>query len=189
MKNLILLSFGLFIFSAQAQNDTILELFKSTQLSGKKKIELQANISSLEKEVIKDSETRYHLKKESFGVADSISLELNKEKKIIGIYFYYQYEPEFSNDTAYIHELRKYNKIISSNGKEQKANYKDGEIRITKWESKSVIFELIEITEYKKKKCYSIIIDKKMFTRPCVNLKKESKIAEVKKKLGLVCIE
>lgn len=171
-------------FCSNAQNDSILELFKSTQLSGKKKLELQANISTIEDIVIKDSETRYHLKKESYGVADSISLEVNSKRQINAIYFYYEYAPEFSNDTAYIHELRKYKSVISPNGKEQEVSYKNGAIRITKWESKNVIFELVEITEKGKKKAHSRIIDKKLFSRLNTDLKKENSLSDAKKKVS-----
>ncbi len=144
------------------QNDTILKLFKTTQL-GKTKVSLRQNIEELKEISVKDPNNFYHFKKDSYGVADSIWVEVNKSKQIIAIYFSYDYAPEYSNDTAYIHELHKYQKIISPNGKEFVYTSQTVSYKITKWEYKTVRFELIEVNKAGKKRTYSVIFDNELY--------------------------
>lgn len=150
------ISLGNILYS---QNDTMLKHFRVTSLlSGK--IELQANIATIKDIAVKHDAMRYHLKKESFTIADSIGIEVNNENKIVSITFRYDYAPEYSNDTAYIHELHKFQKIIGSKGKEFKASYNGKSVTVTKWEDKKTIFELVEeIINGKKQKVYSTLYD------------------------------
>lgn len=163
---------------------SVLELFKSTAISDKKKIELQANISSLNEVIVKDGKQSYHLKKGSYSVADSICIEVNADQKISGIYYFYDYAPEYSNDTAYIHEQRKYQSMMSSPGKEAQANFANGSVKVTKWQSENVIFQLIEVNNNGVKKTYSTVLDRKLYTKKIDLKKKASSIASLKK-IGL----
>lgn len=142
-----------------AQQDSLVKLFRKVQFH-KKDIQLTDNVQKFKDIVIKDDPTNYHLKKGSFGVADSICLEANPGGQIVAFRFFYNYEPEFSNDTAYIHELHKYQKIINSKGREY--TYSSGKVgyKVTKWEEKQTAFELIEVTRNGKKSTYSVIFDK-----------------------------
>jgi hypothetical protein len=158
--NKFLTILALTLFNAcLSQNDTLLKYFRVTNLS-KGKIALQANIETVKDIVEKDDAEHYHLKKESYDIADSIGLEVNKSNQIISITFRYDYSPEYSNDTAYIHELHKFQKIIGSKGKEFKTSYKGKSVIVNKWEDKKTIFELVEVTKNgKKQKVYSTLFD------------------------------
>ncbi len=172
-----------------SQTDTVVKLFRTTNLSGKNKITMAANIESLKDITIKDKGNFYHLKKDSYGVADSIWMEVNEGKQIIGLYFAYQYEPEFSNDTAYIHELHKYQKIMNSKGKEYVETANGKAIRITKWEEPNTRFELVELTQNGKKKVYSVIIDNALYFKKIkskADLKKNNTSIELLKWRGTV---
>lgn len=186
-KNLILI----FLISkiSVSQNDTVVKLFRTTTLSGKNKITLTDKIDRLKSIAVKDNQHFYHLKKGSYGVADSIWLEVNDAKQIIGLYFGYQYEPEFSNDTAYVHELHKYQKIMNSMGKEYSEAANGRTIRITKWEEHSTRFELVEITDNGKKKVYSVIFDNALYFRKVkskVDLKSNNTSIELLKWKGSI---
>ncbi|MBA2613373.1 MAG: hypothetical protein H0U95_15505 [Bacteroidetes bacterium] len=76
-KALILTYFLLQYLIGSSQNDTILKLFRTTFL-GKQKISLQSNISTLTGFAIKSNSGKYYLKKGSYGIADSIGIEVNK---------------------------------------------------------------------------------------------------------------
>lgn len=164
-----------------SQNDTMLKHFRVTHLS-KGKIALEANIETVKDIVVKDNAGHYHLKKESFANADSIGIEVNKSNQIVAITFQYDYAPEFSNDTAYIHELHKFQKIMGTKGKEFKANSKGRSVTVNKWEDKKTIFELVEVVvNGKKQKVYSTLFD--------IQLIETSEIkAERKKKDGSITI-
>lgn len=145
-----------FVFS---QNDTILKYFRVTNLA-QGKIVLQSNIETVKDIAIKHDPEHYSLKKDSYGVADSIGIEVNKSNLIVSITFRYDYTPEFSNDTAYIHELHKFQKIIGSKGKEFRATSKGKSVTVNKWEDDKTIFELVEvIVNGKKQKVYSTLFD------------------------------
>ena len=145
-----------------SQNDSILKNYRVINLS-KNKIALTGNIDSIKNIVVKDGKNNYHLKKEVFDVADSIGLEVNDQKQIISITFRYDYEPEFSNDTAYIHELHKFQKFIGSLGKEYKQTFKNKSVKVNKWEDKKTTFELVEVVKNgRKQKVYSTLYDIKL---------------------------
>lgn len=147
------------VSSGMSQNDTMLKYFRVTTLS-KGKIALQANIETVKDIAIKDDAEHYHLKKESFTNADSIGIEVNKSNQIRAITFRYDYAPEYSNDTAYIHELHKFQKIMGSKGKEFKQSFKNKSVTVTKWEDNKTIFELVEvIVNGKKQRVYSTLFD------------------------------
>lgn len=190
MKNILLIiSILLSSKISTSQTDTVVKLFRTTHLSGKNKIVMAANIESLKNITIKDNDNFYHLKKDSYSVADSIWLEVNDAKKIIGIYFGYQYEPEFSNDTAYIHELHKYQKVMNSPGKEYVETANGRTIRITKWEEPTTRFELVELTDNGKKKVYSVIFDNSLYFKKVkskIDLKKNNTCIELLKWKGSI---
>ncbi len=142
-----------------SQNDTMLKYFRVTNLA-KGKIALQADIETVKDIVVKDDAEHYHLKKDSYSNADSIGIEVNKDNKIVSITFRYDYSPEYSNDTAYIHELHKFQRIIASKGKEFKQSYKNKSVTVNKWEDGKTIFELVEVVRNgKKQKVYSTLFD------------------------------
>lgn len=158
MKYILLVGFFSCIVTFSAQNDTMLKYFRVTNIN-KNKIALAGNIDSLKSILIKDGNNNYHLKKGSFTNSDSIGIEVNNEGKIVSITFQYDYAPEFSNDTAYIHELRKYQKIIGK-GSEFKHSGKNKSVTVTKWEDQKTIFELVQvIINGKKQKVYSTLYD------------------------------
>lgn len=151
--------FFLCSFSGFAQTDTMLKYFRVTILA-QGKIALQANIETVKDVVIKHDAEHYYLRKDSYGVADSIGIEVSKANQIVAITFRYDYAPEFSNDTAYIHELHKFQKIIGSKGKEFKATSKGKSVTVNKWEDEKTIFELVEvIVNGKKQRVYSTLYD------------------------------
>ncbi len=164
MRKSLLIIIGLLPALTFAQNDTLVKLFRKVQFH-KKDIVLADNIQKFKDIVVKDNSSNYHLKKGSFGVADSISLEVNSADQIVAFRFFYNYEPEFSNDTAYIHELRKYQKIINAKGREYTYSSAQIAYKVTKWEEKQTAFELIEVTSNGKKKTYSVIFDKAPYNK------------------------
>ena len=163
-----------------AQTDTVVEMFRMVQFH-KKEIGLAAMVDKYKDIAIKSSERYYFLKKGSFGVADSIGLEVNPANQIIAFRFFYNYEPEFSNDTAYIHELHKYQKIMKSAGREYLYKSANVSIKVTKWESKNTMFELVETTKNGKKKVHSVIFDKAPYfkTIRCGEIKNEDNSLEM----------
>ena len=185
--NLILFTILLFnYFVSNSQNDTILKLFRTVSL-GKNKIYLQSDISKLSDITRQLNKDYYSLKKGSFGVADSMALEVNNNKQIIAIIAAYDYAPEFSNDTAYIHEQRKYQKIIST-GKEYQFISQQKSIRVRRWHDSKTIFELVEIRENNKTMSYSVIFDKELYYKKykgCFDLNKIDNSIELLKILGL----
>lgn len=143
--------------------DELLKLFNTVYLSNEHSIQLKKDISSLNGLTNKLSDNFYSIKKGSFGVADSMSVEVNKANEIIAITAAYNYEPEHSNDTAYIHEQRKYDELLCKNGKEYSYSGKDTTYKVTKWEAGNIIFELMEATIRRKKEIYSVIFDKELY--------------------------
>lgn len=143
--------------------DELLKLFHTVYLSNDHSIQLKKDISSLNGLTNKLSDNFYSIKKGSFGVADSMSVEVNKANEIIAITAAYNYEPQYSNDTAYIHEQRKYNGLLCKNGKEYSYSGKDTTYKVTKWEAGNIIFELMEATIKRKKETYSVIFDKELY--------------------------
>lgn len=157
-----------------AQNDTILRIFRSVFIQNDRKIALQSNVDKLADLTRKIDNTHYALKKGSFQVADSMAVEVNAEKQIISIIASYDYAPEYSSDTAYIHEQRKYNGMISK-GKEFHYSASNKQIRVTKWAFENTIFELIELIVNGKKMTYSVIFDLDL------NYKKYKNIIDLKR--------
>jgi hypothetical protein len=171
-----------------SQNDTILKLFRTTYVGKDRKVSLQANIETVKDVVVKDADNNYHLKKGSFGIADSIGLEVNNLKQIIGITFLYNYDTAIVHETQYVHELKKYQKLIESSGKEYKYSTNTKSITITKWEDKVTRFELIEIVDKGKRTTYSVIFDNELYYKKLkgsINLNKYDSSIELLKILGL----
>ncbi|MGZ4044597.1 MAG: hypothetical protein ACXVO9_15435, partial [Bacteroidia bacterium] len=106
----------------------------------------------------------YSLKKGTFSVADSMAVEVNDVGQIMTIMCFYNYEPEFSNDTAFIHEQRKYRKIISGNDCEYNYSDKHQTIKVAKWLSANTMFEIVEAVVNGKKKIYSVIFDAQLYS-------------------------
>ncbi len=110
-------------------------------------------------------------------------------QRIISILFVYEYAPDYSNDTAYIHELRKYQKLINSKGREYQYISKNKSIKVTKWEDKETIFELIETRINNKTQAYSVIFDKELYyqkVKACIDLNRNENSIELLKRLGLI---
>lgn len=187
MKKAFLLV-GIFFLtsSVTAQNDSLLHLFRVLHLADKK-INLQDNINKYADIVVKTDPTHYHLKKGSYGIADSIDIEVNAANQITAFRFFYNYEPEFSNDTAYIHELHKYQKIINSPGREYVFTSKQISIKATKWEERQTIYELLEVMINGKKRTCSVIFDKPSYfnTIKCAEIKNKDNSLELLRKIGV----
>lgn len=143
--------------------DELLKMFHTVYLSDKHTIQLKKDISTLTGIVNKLPNNYYSLKKGSFGVADSMAVEVNKDNQIIGITAAYNYEPEFSNDTIYIHEQRKYNGMLCKNGKEYFYTGKDTSFKVCKWDAGNIAFELMETIIKGKRQTYSVIFDKELY--------------------------
>lgn len=170
-----------------SQNDTILKLFRSVGIANDRKLIMEANISTIGDITRNLGNSYYSVKKGAYRVADSMALEVNKEKKIIGIIACYDYAPEYSNDTAYIHEQRKYRKIISQ-GVEFQYSSPNKTIRVTKWAYKTTTFELIEVVTNGKKEIYSVIFDVELNYQKyknVIDLKKNNVSLELLKRTGL----
>jgi hypothetical protein len=167
--------------------DELLKLFHTVYLGNDHKIELNKDISSLSGLTNKLPNNFYSIKKGSFGVADSMAVEVNTENKIIAITAAYEYEPEFSNDTAYIHELHKYQKMLCKQGKEFKDGNGERSFTVTKWEAGNIIFELIEDNFKGKKKSYSVIFDKDLYyqkLKPLVDMNGKDISIEMYNRIG-----
>lgn len=187
MKKIILLIAMLVSVSAGfAQNDTLLKLFRVLHLSNKK-INLQDNITKYSDIVVKSDPTHYHFKKGSYGIADSIDIEVNSANQIVAFRFFYNYEPEFSNDTAYIHELHKYQKIINSPGREYTFTSQQISVKATKWEEKQTIYELLEVMIDGEKRTCSVIFDKPTYfkTIKCAEIRNKDNSLELLRKIGV----
>jgi len=143
--------------------DELLKMFHTVYLSDKHTIQLKKDVSTLSGIINKLPNNYYSLKKGSFGVADSMAVEVNKDNQIIGITAAYNYEPEFSNDTIYIHEQRKYNGMLCKNGKEYFYTGKDTSFKVCKWEAGNIAFELMEAIIKGKRQTYSVIFDKELY--------------------------
>lgn len=169
-----------------AQNDTVVEMFRKVQFH-KKEIGLTAQVDKYADIAIKISPRFYYLKKGSFSIADSIALEVNAANQIIAFRFFYDYAPEYSNDTAYIHELHKYQKIMNSAGREYHYTSVNISIKVTKWEAKNTMFELVEITKNGKKKVHSVIFDKAPYfkTLRCGEIKNKDNATEMLNLIGV----
>lgn len=171
-----------------AQNDTILKLFRTTHVGKDGKVSLQANIETIKDIAVKDAGNNYHLRRGSFGIADSIWIEVNNLKQIIGVAFLYNYDTAIVHETQYVHELKKYQKLIESLGKEYKYSTNTKSITITKWEDKSTRFELIEIVEQGKRTTYSVIFDNELYFKKMkgsINLNKHDNSIELLKIIGV----
>lgn len=152
--------------------DELLRMFHTVSINNRS-IVLRKDISSLKDVTNKTNDHIYSLKKGTFQVADSMAVEVNIKNEIISIIAAYEYEPEFSNDTAYIHELHKFQKMLCKSGKEYTHTGKDVSFKVTKWEAGNIIYELIEEDKKGKKKCYSVIFDKELYyqkLKPTVDL-------------------
>jgi hypothetical protein len=147
-----------------SQKDTMLKYYRNISIN-KNKINLQGTIQPLANVIIKDKANKYHLKKGTFEVADSIWMETNQKNQIISVNFSYNYEPEFSNDTAYIHEQRKFRKLIASKGKEFLYSSSNTQLKVTKWEDQRTTFELAELIENGKRLVFSVVFDKEYYSR------------------------
>lgn len=171
-----------------SQNDTILRLFRTTHIGKDRKVSLQANIETIKDIAVKDAGNNYHLKRGSFGIADSIWIEVNNLKQIIGIAFLYNYDTAIVHETQYVHELKKYQKLIESPGKEYKYSTNTKSITITKWEDKATRFELIEIVEQGKRTTYSVIFDNELYFKKMkgsINLSQYDNSIELLKIIGV----
>lgn len=186
MKIQLLLLAGLLSnLMLNAQNDTILDMFRTTYVGTKAKneIRLQNNIESLKSIAVNDGLNKYHLKKGSYGVADSIWIETNDQKLIKSVGFLYDY------DTAYVHELTKYQRVMNNPGKQYIYYSLEKKISVTKWENKSTRFELVEVTDKGKHQTYSVIFDNELNFKDLlssIDLSKNDDSIELLRLLGLI---
>ena len=165
----------------------MVNLFRTVNIN-KHKLSLQTDIGKLADVTKQLNEDYYIIKKNTFSVADSMALEVNNNKQIIAIIISYDYAPEFSNDTAYIHEQRKYQIILNSIGKEYQFISKEKSIKVRKWHDNKTIFELVEIRKKGKTLVYSVIFDKELYYKKmngCFDLNRIDNSIELLKGLGL----
>jgi hypothetical protein len=170
-----------------SQNDTVLKHFRAININ-KHKIILQSDITKLADITRQLDENYYSLKKGVYSVADSMALEVNNQKQIIAIIAAYDYAPEFSNDTAYIHEQRKYQPLLNSLGKEYQFISKEKSIKVRKWHDSKTIFELVEIRKKGETIVYSVIFDRELYYKKmngCFDLNRIDNSIELLKGLGL----
>ena len=166
------------------KDDRVLDLFRTVHLGKDRKVVLQSKISELADITDNLGNDYYSLKKGSFSNADSIAMEVNNNKQIIRILFFYNYAPEFSNDTAYLHEQRKYRKMISEG---DEFNYTDDKrsLKATKWLNLTTIFELIEATTNNRREIYSVVFDAKLYKEKYEGLMSNSDSWEIFKRTAL----
>lgn len=167
----------------KSQSDTLLKIFRTAQIKNNKKLSLQANIDPLKDVTIKSDGEHYYLKKDSYNIVDSIGIEVNAAKQIIALSFLYGY------DTAYVHELRKYQKLMNSKGQEYLYYSKNKSIKVTKWEDQATIFELTEVIIDGKRQVYSVLFDSELYMKKFkerMDLRKNENSIELLKRLGLI---
>lgn len=165
MKYKSILFFAILFFSypfCKAQNDTILKLFRTTYVGKERKISLQSNIETIKDIAVKEGNNSYILKKGTYGIADSIGLKVNNLKQVMAVSFVYNYDTSIVHETMYVHELKKYQKLINSTGSEFQYNNAGKSVKITKWYDSKTTFELIEIIDNGKLKVYSVIFDNEL---------------------------
>jgi hypothetical protein len=186
-KTVLILVIFAFSQGVNSQNDTTLKQFRAVQIQNGKKLILQSNIDEIADITRKLGDNYYSLKKGTFRVADSMAVEINKNRQIIAIIAVYNYSPKYSNDTIYIHEQRKYRKLISK-GREFEYTDSNKLIRVTKWSNETTSFELIEITINGKKETYSVIFDTELNYQKykgAIDIKSNDVSLEMQKRLGL----
>lgn len=154
--------------------EELLKQFNTVYLAASHKLVLGNSIDSVKQIVNRINPEYYSLKRNAFGIADSMAMEVNKDHRIISIVAAYEYAPEYSNDTAYIHELKKYQAMLCSNGKNYDYKKKDTSFTVTQWTAGNIIFELIEERLNEKAKCYSVIFDKELYSEKLRNLRLET---------------
>lgn len=159
MKRLFFVFYSVaFVFQfTQAQmteRDTVFNRFRSITIQNKQSISLQSKIESIKEFVAKTTDDHYCLKKGSFVRADSIDIEVDLDKKILAIAFFY--------DTTYVSKKSIYNKPLGA-GREFLFCSESFTFKATQWEDKLTIFELIEVVLMGEVKVYSVIFDKALY--------------------------
>lgn len=169
-----------------SQNDTILKLFRTTYVGKDRKISLQSNIEAVKDIAVKGGNNSYILKKGTYGIADSIGIKVNNLKQVMAISFVYNYDTAIVHETMYIHELKKYQKLINSLGTEFQYTTANKSIKIAKWYDTKTTFELIEIIDNGKLKVYSVIFDNELYYKKYkgVDLKSNGNSLELLTLLG-----
>ena len=170
-------------------NDSLLVAFRSVNIDKGIKMRLQADVKGLSDITIKDRKNIYHLKKGSYIFVDSIGIEVNDKSKIIALTFLYGYDSNYVHEQVYFHEQKKYRKLLQDEGKIYEYKTDMLSIKVTRWEDKSTIFELIETIKEGKILNYSRIFDKQLYYIQFIkqiNLAKSNNSIEILRLLGLL---
>lgn len=163
--------------------DTILNLFNTVFIQNGKVIKLGSDIETLNGIVSDVAPNNYVLNKGSYMVADSMAVETNANNQIVGITAAYYY------DTAYVHEKRKYQKLLSDQGKEYTFKSTSQTFRVTKWQNEAIAFELIEAIAGNNKQIYSVIFDKALYLeklKPEVDLSNKNTSLELYRRVKYI---
>lgn len=150
----------LFLFITQltvaqmTERDTVFNRFRSIKIQNNQNISLQSSIESIKDVTVESTGDHYCLKKGSFIRADSIDIEINLDRRILAIAFFY--------DTTYASKKSIYNKPLGA-GKEFLFSSESFTFKATQWEDKLTIFELVEVVLKGEVKVYSVIFDKALY--------------------------
>lgn len=144
-----------FQFTSEAQvNDTAINKMRTFKIRNGNTVSLQAPIDKLKEITVKSKPDHYYLKKGTFGGTDSIDIQVNKNKQIIAVSFFYD------TVSTYSYEVDLFNKHLNLIGKENQVNSGKKKIKTTKWEDKFTVFEMVEIKEGNKWKLHSVLTTK-----------------------------
>jgi len=186
MKNnfivIILILLSEFVAIAQV-NDTSLNKLRSVRIRNGNKITLQSTIKKHWGITVKSSTDHYYLKKGTFGGTDSIDIEVNKKNQTTTVSFFYD------TVSTYDYEVNLFNKHLNLIGKESQLMSKNSTMKVTKWEDKLSVFEMVEVKTGDKWQLYSIIFDKKFYfkkIKQCLDLTKNNNSIEILKRLGVI---
>src|ERR1700758_669784 len=123
------------------ESDTAINKMRSFRIRNKILISLQEPIENLKEITIKSKADHYYLKKGTFGGTDSIDIRINEKNQIANVTFFYD------TVSTYSYEIDLFNKHLNLIGKETQHNSGKRKSKITKWEDKFTVFEMIEIRE------------------------------------------
>jgi len=186
MKNpcliITLLLLGQLSILAQV-SDTAINKMRSFRIREKRIVSLQAPIDRLKEITIKSNSEHFYLKRGTFGGTDSIDIEVNKANQITAVSFFYD------TVSTYQYEVDLFNKHLNLTGKEFQYVSNGSSMKVTKWQDKFTVFEMVEIRTGNKWRIYSVIFDKDLYfkkQKQCLELNKNENSIEILKKLGVL---
>jgi hypothetical protein len=172
----LLIASGLYGFCQQ--NDTLLRDLRFVPIKGRSNIKLQDNAESIKDISYKTAPGHYNLKKGSLPMSDSVDIEVNQNNQIIAVSF--RYDTTYSYQKAYC--ARYFNAPLKS----RQIEGADLEMKISRWEDKKTVFELVEMKKGDKPLVYATIFDKALYYKkyqPVLEKEKEVDSYEVLKQL------